>query len=163
MPRLSVYFWSAEQSAMMPPSSSVRTCSSKEEICHRYVLRTSSKQLASKMSSSVASWQDKAESIKHKKSENHKILQKCSHPNCEWFLGFWSPSGHLGATEAISEHAHLCYYRHKVVVFIYIICTSVRDVQMRWTQPRNWFGQYIFWVITPETGNQESNETGETS
>lgn len=38
----------------------VLTCSSKDEICHRYILKTSSRQLASKTSSSVTSWQDRA-------------------------------------------------------------------------------------------------------
>lgn len=42
------------------PAVGVLTCSSKDEICHRYILRTSSRQLASKTSSSVTSWQDRA-------------------------------------------------------------------------------------------------------
>lgn len=36
------------------------TCSSKEEICHLFILSTSSRQLASRTSSSVTSWQDNA-------------------------------------------------------------------------------------------------------
>lgn len=42
----------------------ITTCSSKEEICQRYSLKTSNKQLASKRSSPTVSWQDKAESNK---------------------------------------------------------------------------------------------------
>lgn len=49
-----------KESPRKPVLNIVFTCSSNEEICHRYILKTSNKQLASKTSSSVTSWQDKA-------------------------------------------------------------------------------------------------------
>lgn len=51
---------SGKDSPRKPALNVVFTCSSNEEICHLYILKTSNKQLASKTSSSVTSWQDKA-------------------------------------------------------------------------------------------------------
>lgn len=51
---------SSSNDEVMTWNNSWASCSSNDEICHLYILKTSNKQLASKTSSSVTSWQDKA-------------------------------------------------------------------------------------------------------
>lgn len=65
IPKLGMFpssFWSRIQLWHSSPGGfpAALTCSSKEEICHLFILSTSSRQLASRTSSSGTSWHDRA-------------------------------------------------------------------------------------------------------